>query len=45
MDPADLQVLRDAGYAEPAVLHVISVTALQNAESRLALGHALSDRS
>ena len=44
MDPADLRALREAGYAEPALLHVISVTALQNAESRLALGHGLSTR-
>ena len=44
MAPADLQTLRDAGYAEQAVLHVISVTALQNAESRLALGNALTSR-
>jgi len=44
MEPADLQALRDAGYAEQALLHVISVTAQQNAESRLALGHALTSR-
>jgi alkylhydroperoxidase family enzyme len=38
MQPADLQVLRAAGYAETALLHAISVVALQNADSRLALG-------
>jgi hypothetical protein len=41
MGPADLQALRDAGYPEPALLHAISVVALQNAESRLAMGTAL----
>lgn len=41
MGPQDLQVLRDAGYGEPALLHAISVTALQNAESRLAMSRAL----
>ncbi|HEV7649025.1 MAG TPA: hypothetical protein VGP26_12745 [Actinophytocola sp.] len=44
MGPADLQALRDAGCAEPAVLHVISVVALQNAESRLTLGYGLTIR-
>lgn len=42
MDPADLQALRDAGYSEPALLHAIAVVGLQNAESRLAMGHALT---
>ena len=42
MSPADLQALRNAGYPEPALLHAISVVALQNAESRLAMGYALS---
>lgn len=41
MGPGDLQTLRDAGYEEPALLHAISVVALQNAESRLAMGRAL----
>jgi alkylhydroperoxidase family enzyme len=41
MRPADLQALRDAGYPEPALLHAISVVALQNAECRLAMGLAL----
>ena len=41
MAPADLQALRDAGLAEQALLHAMSVTALQNAESRLAVGQAL----
>ena len=31
MGPADLQTLRDAGLEEPALLHVISVVAQQNA--------------
>jgi hypothetical protein len=42
MTPADLDGLRAAGYPEPALLHAISVVALQNAESRLALGRALT---
>jgi hypothetical protein len=42
MTPADLQTLRDTGYPEPALLHAISVVALQNAESRLAMGRALT---
>jgi uncharacterized protein YciW len=41
MGPADLQALRDAGYAEPTLLHAISTVALQNAESRLAMGRGL----
>jgi uncharacterized protein YciW len=42
MAPADLQTLRDAGYPERALLHAISVVAFQNAESRLAMGRALT---
>lgn len=42
MEPADLRTLRDAGWPEPALLHAISVVALQNAESRLAMGRALT---
>jgi hypothetical protein len=42
MSPADLQALRDIGYPERAVLHAISVVALQNAESRLAMGISLT---
>jgi uncharacterized protein YciW len=42
MGPADLDGLRAAGYPEPALLHAISVVALQNAESRLAMGRALA---
>jgi hypothetical protein len=38
MEETDLKNLRAAGYAEPAVLHVISVVAHQNADSRLVLG-------
>jgi alkylhydroperoxidase family enzyme len=41
MEPADLDRLRAAGYSEVALLHAISVVALQNAESRLAMGRAL----
>jgi uncharacterized protein YciW len=44
MSPADLQALRDAGYPEPALLHAISVVALQNAESRLAMGRSLTQQ-
>lgn len=40
MQEADLQSLRAAGYPELAVLHVISVVAHQNADSRLAIGLA-----
>jgi uncharacterized protein YciW len=42
MGPADLQGLRAAGFSEPALLHAISVVALQNAESRLVMGRALA---
>jgi alkylhydroperoxidase family enzyme len=38
MGPEDLERLRTAGYSEVAVLHVISVVAHQNADSRLAIG-------
>jgi alkylhydroperoxidase family enzyme len=38
MEPADLEGLRAAGYSEEAVLHVISVVAHQNADSRLVIG-------
>jgi hypothetical protein len=38
MEPADLEGLRTAGYSEEAVLHVISVVAHQNADSRLVIG-------
>jgi hypothetical protein len=44
MTPSDLRALRDAGHPEPALLHAISVVALQNAESRLAMGRALTAR-
>ena len=40
MQAGDLEGLRIAGYSEPAILHVISVVAHQNATSRLALGLA-----
>lgn len=40
MQAGDLEDLRTAGYSEPAILHVISVVAHQNATSRLALGLA-----
>jgi uncharacterized protein YciW len=45
MQPADLDGLREAGYREPAVLHVISVVAHQNADSRLAAGLAAASRA
>jgi hypothetical protein len=38
MQEGDLNGLRALGYSEEAVLHVISVVAHQNADSRLALG-------
>jgi hypothetical protein len=38
MEAGDLGGLRAAGYPEDALLHVISVVAHQNADSRLALG-------
>ncbi len=40
MQPDDLERLRAAGHSEVAVLHVISVVAHQNADSRLATGLA-----
>lgn len=40
MTAGDLAQLRAAGYPEKAVLHVISVVAHQNADSRLAIGLA-----
>ncbi len=42
MRAADLDALREAGYAEAALLHAIVVVALQNAESRLAMGRAMT---
>ncbi len=38
MKPDDLDALRAGGYSEQAILHVISVTAHQNADSRLSRG-------
>lgn len=38
MEPGDLESLRASGYSEQAVLHVISVVAHQNADSRLVIG-------
>jgi alkylhydroperoxidase family enzyme len=38
MEEGDLEGLRASGYSEEAVLHVISVVAHQNADSRLAVG-------
>jgi hypothetical protein len=40
----DLDGLRAAGYSEQAVLHVISVVAHQNADSRLAAGLTAASR-
>jgi hypothetical protein len=46
MEAADLAELRAGGYSEEALLHVISVVAHQNADSRLAIGlGAVSRRS
>ena len=38
MEAGDLDTLRAGGYSEQAVLHVISVVAHQNADSRLVIG-------
>jgi uncharacterized protein YciW len=38
MVAGDLEKLRESGYPEEALLHVISVVAHQNADSRLAIG-------
>jgi hypothetical protein len=38
MEAGDLEQLRDSGYSEQAVLHMISVVAHQNADSRLVAG-------
>jgi len=38
MEAADLERLRASGYSEEAMLHVISVVAHQNADSRLVVG-------
>jgi uncharacterized protein YciW len=38
MEAGDLERLRASGYSEEAVLHVISVVAHQNADSRLVAG-------
>lgn len=46
MGEEDLERLRSLGYSEQAVLHVISVVAHQNADSRLVLGlRATRDKS
>jgi alkylhydroperoxidase family enzyme len=45
MDEGDLESLRASGYSEAAVLHVISVVAHQNADSRLAVGLAAAARN
>ena len=45
MRAADLDRLRASGHTEPAVLHVISVVAHQNADSRLTAGLAAADRA
>lgn len=45
MEAGDLESLRSSGYSEEAVLHVISVVAHQNADSRLAAGLAAASRA
>jgi uncharacterized protein YciW len=45
MEAEDLEMLRTCGYSEQAVLHVISVVAHQNADSRLAVGLAAASRT
>jgi alkylhydroperoxidase family enzyme len=42
MVAGDLERLRAAGYSEVAILHVISVVAHQNADSRLAIGLSIA---
>jgi hypothetical protein len=44
MGEGDLKRLRSLGYSEEAVLHVISVVAHQNADSRLVLGLGATTR-
>ena len=44
MEEGDLKRLRSLGYSEDALLHVISVVAHQNADSRLVLGLGASTR-
>jgi alkylhydroperoxidase family enzyme len=43
MDAGDLARLRAVGYSDTALLHVISVIAHQNADSRLAVGLSAAD--
>jgi alkylhydroperoxidase family enzyme len=43
MQASDLAELRAAGYSEDALLHIISVVAHQNADSRLAIGLSAAD--
>jgi hypothetical protein len=45
MGPGDLDQLRVSGYPDEALLHVISVVAHQNADSRLAIGLAAASRT
>jgi hypothetical protein len=45
MEAGDLGRLRAAGYSEEAVLHVISVVAHQNADSRLVAGLGAAGRT
>jgi alkylhydroperoxidase family enzyme len=44
MKASDLAELRAAGYPEDALLHIISVVAHQNADSRLAIGLSAANR-
>jgi alkylhydroperoxidase family enzyme len=45
MEAGDLERLRASGYSEEAVLHVISVVAHQNADSRLVAGLRAASRT
>jgi alkylhydroperoxidase family enzyme len=45
MEAGDLTRLRAAGYSDEALLHVISVVAHQNADSRLAIGLSTASRT
>lgn len=44
MEASDLAELRAAGYSEDALLHIVSVVAHQNADSRLHIGLSAANR-
>jgi alkylhydroperoxidase family enzyme len=45
MEASDLAELRAAGYSEDALLHIVSVVAHQNADSRLDIGLSAASQS